>query len=182
MLHRIRNHLLICQQFQQIERLALYDGLTELFNRRYFDKQLEKELANAQRNNRDLALMMIDIDHFKQFNDFYGHLEGDSCLQFVSAELLKPLRRGSDWAARFGGEEFVIVLPETDLKGARCVAEKILTAFNDAQQPHEKSPMGYVSVSIGLSQWQKGMQSRELIDQADKQLYTAKQNGRNRAV
>lgn len=180
-LHRIKNHLVIKQQYDQLAQLSLYDPLTELFNRRHFDQQLEKEIASATRNNRELALMMIDIDYFKNFNDHYGHLEGDACLQFVSLELLKHLHRASDWAARFGGEEFVIVLPETDSNGARCIAEKIVEAFNRIQRPHEASPLGYISISIGLSQWEKGLQAAELIDQADKKLYIAKHNGRNRA-
>ncbi|MFK8333269.1 diguanylate cyclase [Pseudomonas sp. BJa5] len=167
---------------QQLERLAMKDALTGLANRRCFDETLALEARQAQRDGTPLALMMIDIDHFKLFNDTYGHLAGDACLRDVSQLLEGCVRRPSDLVARYGGEEMGVVLPDTDSEGAVVIAQRMLELLAQRNSVHRSSPFGRITVSVGiacatgpeLEQWQS------LIETADQALYNAKAAGRNR--
>ncbi len=160
---------------------ALKDGLTGLDNRRSFDERIEQSWRAAQRNAQPLSLLMIDVDHFKAFNDRYGHVEGDAALQRVADCISQSLKRGGDLGARYGGEEFAILLPETGLLGAYHVAETVRAAVQDARIRHEGSPNGIITVSIGISTLDQGDEAttRELVLAADAALYRAKQKGRN---
>ena len=160
---------------------ALKDGLTGLDNRRSFDERIEQSWRAAQRNGQPLSLLMLDVDHFKAFNDRYGHVEGDSALQRVADCIAQSLKRGGDLGARYGGEEFAILLPDTGLLGAYHVAESVRAAVQEAQIRHEGSPYGTLTVSIGISTLDSGDEAstRELVLAADAALYRAKQKGRN---
>ncbi|WP_259754956.1 sensor domain-containing diguanylate cyclase [Pseudomonas sp. GCEP-101] len=167
---------------QKLAHLALNDPLTGLANRRCFNETLDVEVRRAQREKTSLALLMIDIDHFKLFNDTYGHPAGDACLQEVGALLAACVRRPTDLVARYGGEEIAVVLPLTDSAGAAVVAQMMLDRLKEKAIDHRASPFGRVTVSIGiacaagaeLDGWQV------LLDHADGALYAAKRLGRNR--
>jgi diguanylate cyclase (GGDEF)-like protein len=169
---------------RNLELLALEDALTGLANRRQFDLFIQAEMGRSRRNMTGLALLMIDVDHFKAFNDFYGHLAGDECLRNISAIITHSIQRPGDLAARFGGEEFAVVLPGTDYVGAFLVAEKIRRAVQTAGIAHSKSPEAVVTVSIGVCGYDPASQARieDLIGAADKALYVAKASGRNMSV
>ncbi|WP_350616074.1 sensor domain-containing diguanylate cyclase [Pseudomonas sp. HY7a-MNA-CIBAN-0227] len=164
--------------------LALEDGLTGLSNRRQFDFFIEAEISRKNRKSDDTALIMIDVDFFKKYNDHYGHVQGDECLKIVSTIIKKNVTRAGDLAARYGGEEFAIVLPGTDYVGAFLVAEKIRTELERNAIQHTESPMGVVTISIGISALSGTMTEtpKDLVDIADKALYIAKSSGRNRTV
>lgn len=166
----------------ELEQLAREDGLTGLANRRYFDERLQEEWDRATRDARHIALLMIDVDHFKAFNDFYGHPAGDACLVKIAGVLRNAARRPGDLSARYGGEEFVVLLPGTELAGAQEVAERILQEIAGLAVVHEASSVGdYVSASIGLAVQVAGTQDcQSLIDAADAALYDAKHAGRHR--
>ncbi len=165
---------------RELAELASTDGLTGLANRRRLDQVLKQEWSRGTRSGKPLSLMMIDVDHFKAFNDRHGHHGGDIALCNVAQALLAAIRRPGDLAARYGGEEFLVILPETDLQGAMLIAEKIRTAIK-ALGPfagdHEP-----VTVSIGVASQQPGAGGKQgqLFDDADKALYRAKHNGRDR--
>jgi diguanylate cyclase (GGDEF)-like protein len=169
---------------RNLELLALEDALTGLANRRQFDLFIHSEMGRARRNQTGLALLMIDVDHFKAFNDQYGHLAGDECLRKISAIIVANIQRPGDLAARFGGEEFAVVLPGTDYVGAFLVAEKVRHAVQAAGLEHSKSPDGRVTVSVGVCGYDPASQTRteDLIGAADKALYVAKASGRNMSV
>ncbi|MDR6610450.1 sensor domain-containing diguanylate cyclase [Pseudomonas synxantha] len=169
---------------RNLEGLALKDALTGLANRRQLDAFINVELGRARRSLSDLALLMIDVDHFKAFNDRYGHLAGDECLRKVSAIITDNIKRPGGLAARYGGEEFAVVLPGTDYVGAFLVAEKIRRAVLQAGIAHSDSSEGTVTVSVGVGASNAASQVRpeELIDAADKALYVAKASGRNMSV
>lgn len=186
---KVEGALLVAQQQllssnQQLELLAMYDALTGLANRRCFDETLAMEAQRAQREGTSLALLMIDIDYFKLFNDTYGHLAGDACLQDVGRVFEQCIRRPSDLLARYGGEEMVVILPNTDSDGAAVVAQHLLDCLSQQNIIHATSPLGRVSASVGvasamgseLERWQA------LIEAADQALYNAKAAGRNRLV
>jgi diguanylate cyclase (GGDEF)-like protein len=165
-----------------LKLLALSDGLTGLANRRHFDQRLNAEFRRAIRDESPLALVMIDVDYFKRFNDHYGHVSGDSCLQMVARAILAGQRRPGDIAARFGGEEFAILLPGTDLQGALAVAEAVRSAIEDAGIAHGASPLHTLTVSAGVHSCipARGQSARSLVEAADRGLYRAKAEGRNR--
>lgn len=167
-----------------LELLALEDALTGLANRRQFDLFIQAEMGRAKRGRTTLALLMIDVDHFKRFNDRYGHLVGDECLRRVARIIQENIRRPGDLAARFGGEEFAVVLPSTDYVGAFIVAEKIRKAVLASAIEHGDSDMGMVTISIGVSACSPvdGETPDALIGAADKALYAAKTSGRNMSV
>jgi len=168
-----------------LSAMAYVDGLTELFNRRYYEQTWEREHRRAFRNRASLAVLMIDVDHFKRYNDRYGHLAGDECLKTVAQAMLRGLRRSGDLAARYGGEEFVVLLPDTDLAGAREVAEKIHASVAAHALRHEASPLGVVTVSIGAYAAvpeQADDPDRAFGAHADAALYRAKEAGRNRTA
>jgi diguanylate cyclase (GGDEF)-like protein/hemerythrin-like metal-binding protein len=158
------------------------DPLTDLFNRRYLDSTLQREIARCARESRPLALIMLDIDHFKKFNDHYGHQAGDECLKAVSLALQASAKRASDLAARYGGEEFSLVLPDTDAVQARRMAEELRGAIQSLGIAHDGSPSGVVTASVGLAitYGADSTNAESLIRAADDALYYAKWGGRNR--
>ncbi|WKV86197.1 sensor domain-containing diguanylate cyclase [Pseudomonas sp. B24_DOA] len=166
---------------RQLELLAMKDALTGLANRRCFDETLAVEARRAQRDGTSLALLMIDIDHFKLFNDALGHVAGDACLQAVSNVLESCVRRPSDLVARYGGEEMAVIMPATDSAGATVVAQLMLERLQQAHIAHPGSPFGRVTVSIGIAVGTGvGLDSLpDLIEAADQALYRAKAVGRN---
>jgi diguanylate cyclase (GGDEF)-like protein len=169
-----------------LARLSTTDELTGLANRRQFDQRLAEEVARAQRHGLPLALLMLDVDHFKRYNDRHGHPLGDACLRRVATLLLEVARRPSDLVARIGGEEFAILLPHDDAAEAQRVAEHCLAALDAAAIPHGDSPVApQVTMSIGvadLSSLGDGASAAALVAAADNALYRAKQIGRHRAV
>ncbi|KAA0980457.1 sensor domain-containing diguanylate cyclase [Pseudomonas sp. ANT_H12B] len=169
---------------RSLELLALEDALTGLSNRRQFDLFILAEIGRAKRTQTRLALLMIDVDHFKLFNDHYGHLAGDECLRNISAIITDNMKRPGDLAARYGGEEFAVVLPGTDYVGAFLVAEKIRRAVQLAGILHTECAEGVVTVSLGVAAYDPASQARpdDLIGAADKALYVAKASGRNMSV
>jgi diguanylate cyclase (GGDEF)-like protein len=168
-----------------LSTMAYIDGLTDLFNRRYYEKVFDRELRRACRNGSSVAVLIIDVDHFKKFNDRYGHPMGDECLKKVARAILAGMRRSGDMAARYGGEEFVVVLPDTDLAGARMVAETIRAHVASLVIEHADAAGGVVTVSIGAH---AGVPSAgdgsgpAFIAAADAALYRAKTAGRNRVA
>jgi two-component system cell cycle response regulator len=165
--------------YEQSERLATTDGLTGLLNRRTLNAQLQGRLREAQRYNRPISLLMVDIDHFKKVNDTHGHPAGDAVLRGV-AKLLQTQARETDIVARYGGEEMALILPETDPRGAHAIAERIRKAVGSATHRGEQGNL-QVTVSIGVATWPGAGEAAEaLLEAADKALYRAKKAGRNR--
>ena len=162
-----------------LQKMALEDSLTGVANRRQFDVTLANEFNRAKRESRPLALLMIDVDHFKKYNDTYGHPAGDVCLQKIGKVI--QMNRPGDLSARYGGEEFAILLPNTDLKGAVNVAEKICADVRSLNIPHGKNPTGIVTISVGAQSIvpTKNCNLMDLVSAADKALYTAKARGRD---
>ncbi|MCU1761626.1 sensor domain-containing diguanylate cyclase [Pseudomonas sp. 14P_8.1_Bac3] len=167
-----------------LKLLALEDALTGLSNRRQFDLFIHSEMGRARRSQSGLALLMLDVDHFKLFNDQYGHVAGDECLRKISAIITENIKRPGDLAARYGGEEFAVVLPGTDYVGAFLVAEKIRRAVQQAGIHHAEGADGVVTVSLGVAAYDPASQAQadDLIGAADKALYVAKASGRNMSV
>ena len=166
-----------------LSELSIRDGLTGLYNRRRFDEVFDMEWRRSMRSMRPLALLMIDVDHFKDLNDSYGHQRGDDCLREIARVLEDQPRRGHDMVARFGGEEFAVLLPGADVPGALRVAENIRRAVEGQKMEHKRSPTGpCVTVSVGVSSRtpQVGETPETMLYDADMALYMAKQLGRNR--
>lgn len=165
----------------ELEQLATLDALTNVANRRKFDEFIQTQFHLSHRNNEPISIIMMDIDHFKSFNDRYGHLQGDNCLKQVAAALKNQVHRPTDLIARYGGEEFVAVLPETDSDGAQHIADIIRQAVEDLDIPNEDSKYGKVTLSLGgVSMVPKSTDTIEqLIHLADSALYRAKEAGRN---
>jgi diguanylate cyclase (GGDEF)-like protein/PAS domain S-box-containing protein len=163
--------------------VALHDSLTGLPNRGSFDTRFDQEWRRAVRDGSELSVVLIDIDHFKQFNDSYGHQAGDSCLERVASALSNPFKRPSDFVARYGGEEFVAVLPGTDSAGAWCVCERIQAEIAALNIEHRESRTdSKVTASVGIASVQpnRSLTMEDLLEWADKALYAAKAAGRNR--
>lgn len=168
---------------KQLEEYSYKDGLTGVANRRMFDSVLATEWANAQRTLQPLSLILLDIDHFKQFNDHYGHIQGDDCLKSVGQALSLAASRPRDFLGRFGGEEFVLVLPETDEAAARHIAERCRQQVRQQRIPHERSSVSsMLTISLGVGTIVPGAHDRPLdfLNAVDKLLYQAKQLGRDR--
>lgn len=167
---------------KKLEHLSQEDGLTGLFNRRYFDETLAKEWSRMQRKEHSICLILIDIDFFKQFNDIYGHQSGDQCLRLASEVIKKAIGRSSDIAARYGGEEFVIILPESNAEEGWQVAYKIKQALKSKHINHKHNPEGLVTMSFGVAAMvpNEKVFAESLIEQADLALYRSKNNGRDR--
>lgn len=164
--------------YQQLEQLAILDGLTQIANRRYFDQYLDQEWKRAQREQHSLSLLLLDVDHFKLYNDTYGHQAGDYCLQQVAQTIQQTLKRSSDLVARYGGEEFVVLLPNTNAEGAIQVAQEIHEAVQKLAIEHSRSSVSeFVTMSIGISTTIPTLYNRfeALVSRADKALYEAKQ-------
>jgi diguanylate cyclase (GGDEF)-like protein len=167
---------------QTLEVLASEDKLTGLANRRHFDQFLDVELKRAKRLASPLSLILIDVDFFKRYNDHYGHLAGDECLRIIGQAIKHCVRRPGDMAARYGGEEIAVVMPNTDESGARKVAEAILSGIAAEQLAHLSSPLGIVTVSLGVATYVadgSDPDEKALIGRADRALYAAKSQGRN---
>jgi diguanylate cyclase (GGDEF)-like protein/PAS domain S-box-containing protein len=168
---------------KELEEMSYKDGLTGVANRRMFDSVLELEWSNARRSRQPLSLIMLDIDHFKEFNDHYGHVQGDECLIRVAKVLSTAATRSRDFIARFGGEEFVLVLPESDAEAAAKVAERCRQLIFKEQIPHARSPVsGVLTISVGVGSIMPSHQDQPMafVEATDKKLYLAKQQGRNR--
>ncbi|MCY0385777.1 diguanylate cyclase [Robbsia sp. Bb-Pol-6] len=164
--------------------LARTDSLTGLATRRVFDETIRREWAIARRSARPLTLVFIDVDHFKSFNDAYGHMAGDEALVRIAGILAAGLRYGSDIATRYGGEEFVLVLADTTEEVGALIAERIRATVEDCGIPHVGSPLGHLTISLGIASYNGASAGRteELVKRADQSLYRAKQNGRNRVA
>ncbi len=167
---------------QELERLSSLDGLTGIANRRVFDEFVAKEWARAAREKRPLSVILIDIDHFKKYNDNYGHQGGDDCLRQVARSLAATVRRPGDLVARYGGEEFVVVMPDTDIKGAEKIAHALCAGVNEMKLPHaHSSTSDHVTISLGVAcaMPSSSTQAESVIASADEALYQAKESGRN---
>ena len=183
---RVRTHLQLKRQADALEQLAYVDPLTGIPNRRQFIQTLEREYRRALREDSALSVLMIDVDHFKAYNDHYGHGTGDDCLRQVASALARALLRPGDQIARYGGEEFVAVLPRTDHEAAALIAERLRQSVLALQRPHAHSSIGdRVTVSIGgaTTSLHAAVDSLEtLLTLADRMLYRAKEAGRNQCV
>jgi diguanylate cyclase (GGDEF)-like protein/hemerythrin-like metal-binding protein/PAS domain S-box-containing protein len=168
---------------KKLEAMTVTDALTGLYNRRFFDEMLDKEYARHARTGGELALILLDVDHFKRYNDTFGHVAGDECLQKIARALVRSVKRPGDIVARYGGEEFVCVLPDTDECGARMIAESIRGTVAAMAIPHAGGDAGdIVTVSLGVHITRcrvDGCPKHTVLD-ADAQLYLAKERGRNR--
>ncbi len=185
----------LTQANAQLARYAQQDYLTGLYNRRMLDEQLATEIARARRDAQPLSLVMVDVDYFKAYNDSQGHLAGDECLRTLAQVLSASVRRPADTVSRYGGEEFVLILPNTDSTGAHAVAEGIRRQVHALALPHPSSPLGHVTISAGAITQQAPSASAQrghkapftdaaqaLLRQADQALYTAKNSGRNQVI
>jgi diguanylate cyclase (GGDEF)-like protein len=168
---------------QQMEEMAIRDGLTGVFNHRYFHERLEEEFAKAERYNKDLSLLLLDVDFFKKFNDLYGHQEGDHVLKTVAKLLQEAVRNRVDTVSRYGGEEFSITLPESDINTAFETAERIRSRIEAYHFENSKGGEYHVTVSIGIASYPFDARSpSKLIHAADTALYESKSRGRNRTT
>ncbi|MGJ0333563.1 diguanylate cyclase [Aliarcobacter cryaerophilus] len=179
---RIKNYLDLKIKNDMLEKLSMYDGLTNIRNRRFFDETFEKTFNEIKRDKKSLAVLMIDIDFFKPYNDNYGHGQGDETLRKVAKALEKTIKRPSDFVARYGGEEFVILLKDINKNGVEAVANNLLNAVRELKITHEFSKIeNYVTVSIGVSYYNSNsdITKLELLLKADETLYNVKNSGRN---
>ena len=182
LLARIRTHLDLWHKTRQLQSIAEKDGLTMIANRRRFDAFFDLEWRRSNRDKTPVTIVMIDIDFFKAYNDYYGHLQGDECLKQIAKVIDINCRRPADIAARYGGEEFAVILGNTDQKGGIQLAEKIRRKIEGLGIPHEKSVISdYVTISLGIATMIPSNEDRsdQLIKRADEQLYRAKELGRN---
>jgi two-component system chemotaxis family response regulator WspR len=182
-LERLR--ALLEAQNVELARLSTIDGLTGLANRRRFDEMLDAELRRAVRDDNELSLIMTDVDHFKRYNDRYGHVGGDTCLKRIADAMRECVRRPADLIARYGGEEFGIVLPNTTCAGAQLLAETIRLRVANMGLEHAASDVApHVTLTLGVASVPAGVQRTpaELIERADRALYAAKRDGRNRTA
>ncbi|MCT7444879.1 GGDEF domain-containing response regulator [Aliarcobacter cryaerophilus] len=179
---RLKNYLEMKIKNDMLEKLSMYDGLTNIRNRRFFDETFEKTFNEIKRDKKSLAVLMIDIDFFKPYNDNYGHGQGDETLRKVAKALEKTIKRASDFVARYGGEEFVILLKDINKDGVEAVANNLLNAVRELKITHEFSKIEkYVTISIGASFYNSSsdITKLELLLKADETLYNVKNSGRN---
>ncbi|MBS1187112.1 MAG: response regulator receiver modulated diguanylate cyclase [Burkholderiaceae bacterium] len=180
---RVRNHIELKQKTDLLESLAMLDGLTGIPNRRRFDQTLADEWLRARRDGERLSLLILDIDHFKEYNDHFGHAGGDRCLTKVAEALAQGVNRAGDLVARYGGEEFIALLPDTDADGAREVAARFRETVELLALPHPLSrAASHVTISVGFATLTpaSGGGAETLLKLADTMLYRAKEQGRNR--
>lgn len=179
---RVRTHLELKRYRDLLQDRSYVDGLTGVPNRRRLDEFLVRAVAAAQRSLEPLCLLLIDVDHFKAYNDRFGHLAGDEALRRVAAELARGSRRDTDLPARYGGEEFALVMPHTEIDAALAAAQRVLARVEDLGLENPGSAAGVVTVSIGAACLRAGERigMEDLIARADRALYRAKQEGRNR--
>ena len=169
---------------QALAERSVHDALTGVYNRGYFNEQFPRDIRRAQRENAPLALLIADVDHFKSYNDTFGHPQGDACLKAIANAMQKPLHRPADYLARYGGEEFVIVLPLTDATGALHIADSLLGTVARLGIPSAQAKDRPVTISIGVSTFNPATDTHgidEIIHRADTALYQAKNGGRNAA-
>lgn len=171
------------ENLEAVRHESLTDPLTSLANRKYFDQALEKMIAESAASGEPLSLMLSDIDHFKKFNDTFGHLTGDQVLRLVALSMKQNVK-GQDIASRYGGEEFAIILPSTALRQAITVADHIRRAVmtKELMKRSTGEHLGRVTISIGVAHYHRGESAQSLIERADACLYAAKRNGRNRVI
>jgi len=171
------------KELLQIREESLTDALTGIANRRAFDLELQESMTEANEQHSALCLLLLDIDHFKKFNDTYGHLTGDKVLRFV-ATILKRCVKGQDFAARYGGEEFAVILPNTSQVGAKVIAEQIRKAISakELEDKTRNENYGKITASIGIAEYRFNEVTGDLIKRSDEALYKAKDAGRNRVV
>jgi len=167
------------QMLGKLQKLAITDGLTKLYNSRYFYNQVDLEVDRSNRYHHTLSLLLLDIDHFKVYNDSYGHLEGDKVLVQIG-EVIKACLRKMDTAYRYGGEEFTVILPETSGQEAIHVAERIRTSIEKEVFLPDSGQENKITISIGVTQYIPGERISALVERADKAMYVSKENGRNR--
>ena len=182
---RVRTQLTVKRQSDALRELTLTDGLTGVSNRRAFDETLDTEWRRCARAQVPMSLILVDIDHFKHFNDAYGHPAGDACLQQAGAALQRSALRPQDLVARYGGEEFAILLPHEDIAGAEAVAKRVLDEIAAMGVAHGHSSTGpLITVSMGVASLtpSERMEPGQLVKNADALLYEAKARGRNRYV
>jgi diguanylate cyclase (GGDEF)-like protein len=182
---RVRNHMNLKVKTDMLEDMSHVDGLTQVANRRNFDRSLQRELKRLERSGKPLGLVMLDIDYFKPFNDHYGHGKGDECLIKVAAALQQAIKRPGDLLARYGGEEFAAILPETDAEGVQRVAEAMRAAVEAIDVEHGYSLVAdHVTISVGCCAQilTADTTAEQLLNRADTALYAAKRQGRNRVV
>lgn len=179
---RIRTQMRLKQQSDLLESYAFRDGLTGLANRRALDERLHQEWQRALRSSGQLSALLMDVDHFKRYNDHYGHARGDDCLRTVAACIAARVQRSSDLAARYGGEEFAVLLGDSSPEAARSLAETLRAAVENERIEHTASPSGnIVTVSVGVATLrpEAGLQPMALFEAADRMLYAVKSAGRN---
>ncbi|OGT20395.1 MAG: diguanylate cyclase response regulator [Gammaproteobacteria bacterium RBG_16_57_12] len=179
---RVRTHMHLKRKNDLLEKMASIDALTEIPNRRAFDEMREREWKRSRRAGLTISIAMLDVDMFKHYNDSYGHGAGDECLARVARALSNCLRRPADFVARCGGEEFAVILPETDNTGAMHVGELLRTAIAGLEIPHTHSRVApHVTISVGIATAvpMSATTAEMLIEAADKMLYEAKKSGRN---
>lgn len=171
------------RDLENVRKEAMTDGLTGLANRKSFDSEIKRIAAEAQQNNQIFTLLMVDIDHFKSFNDNFGHQVGDQVLRLV-ARTLKDGVKGRDYAARYGGEEFVIILPETDINAGMAVGNSLrkTIATKDVINRSTGDILGRITMSVGVAEFVADEAIEDLLERADAALYTAKHNGRNQVA
>jgi diguanylate cyclase (GGDEF)-like protein len=168
------------QMLEKLKRLSITDGLTNLYNSRHFHNQLKTEIERTTRYQRPLSLLLLDIDQFKKFNDSYGHLEGDKVLVRLG-QVIKSCLRKMDSAYRYGGEEFTVILPETEGAEAATVAERIRSAVEGEEFfPSDSNGALTISVSVGVTEYHANEETSVFVQRADKAMYASKQSGRNR--
>ncbi|MEM7419215.1 MAG: diguanylate cyclase [Pseudomonadota bacterium] len=181
--HRIKTHVLNKLKTEFLETMTYHDQLTGQYNRMYLTKEIPLLIKQVARDNGSVAAIMIDIDFFKLFNDTYGHLEGDQCLSRVAQLISSVMKRPKDAVIRFGGEEFLIILPYIDSAGVSLLAQELVEIVRKAEIPHSHGIGNKVSISVGYTVWQANKVAKEgveaLIEEADVKLFEAKEQGRN---
>ena len=179
---RVRNQMKIVNQMRTIERMSMTDKLTDLANRRSFDKQLSTEWKRSARDRSPISILMVDIDKFKEYNDTYGHQQGDRAIKAVAEVIANTFKRPADFPARWGGEEFAVLLPMTDLDGALAVSEKLRSNVEGIAVPCDDGPPTKITVSIGINTEipTQTEDTESFVKKADTALYQAKRGGRNK--
>lgn len=182
---RVKNHIALKLKSDWLEELSRIDGLTHIPNRRYFDEEYQKKCKEMAREQKSIALLMIDVDYFKRYNDHYGHGKGDECLIKIAGALKSSLKRPSDMVARYGGEEFIVMLQNIEYEGAKSVAESLIKAVSDLSIKHDYSSVSdHVTISLGMTfkPADEKLCKENLLKMSDDALYRAKESGRNRFV
>ena len=183
--HRIKTHIQNKLRTEFLEKMTFHDQLTGLYNRTYLTREIPLLIRQVARDQSNIGAIMIDIDYFKLFNDNYGHLEGDLCLQKVAKIISDTVKRPKDAVIRFGGEEFLVLLPYIDYQGTKIVAQQLVEAVTNASIPHGKGIEGRVSISAGFAVWKAADVVDDdysaLVEDADISLFEAKERGRNQA-